>query len=1089
MPAILKQASPHPHSDIPLLRHIKPYHERLAHYNEIRAKIFSEVTTLDRVKRNTLRMRNYWHKIRSARKLLVSSVVDTQTDGRLYASITFLGLIEIGLLDTGANISCLGADLAAQDWSSCPNFKKISSRVKTADGSSHQITGFISTDVAYNGLTKRLDFYVIPSINKRVILGIDFWRIFQLAPGIISSIDTSKAMVDGTDTNLKKFPLSSSQEKRLDSVINLFPNYKEQGLGKTSLLSHDIDVGDAKPIKQRFYPVSPAVEKLIYVEVDRMLSEGVIEPSKSPWSSPMRLVIKPGKVRLCLDARRINECTKKDAYPLPNIDGIFSRLPKANIITKLDLKDAFWQIPLTDEAKAITAFTVPGRPLYQFTVMPFGLCNAPQTMCRLVDELIPADLKTCVFGYLDDVCVVSEDFDTHMSILIRLAEQFRRANLTLNVAKSRFCVTEVEYLGDIIGNGGIATDPKKVDAIKTWPSPKTIKQVRSFLGLVGWYRRFISNFSELVFPITEVLSTKKKFLWTDAAETAFQNLKNVITSAPVLQNPDFSKKFFVHCDASDCGVGAVLVQLSHDNVERPVAFMSKKLNTAQRNYSVTERECLAAVLAIEKFRCYLELQEFELITDHASLLWLMRQPNLKGRLARWAMRLQGYRFSVSHRRGSENIVPDALSRMHVEDVSAIELIEPEIDLDSACFDAAGYVQMRNEAETSEGKYPDLKVIGRYLYIRTKHEDGTDLGMQQAWKLWIPKGLTESVIRRAHESVVTAHGGMAKTLELIRRNFYWPGMVSQVRLYVRACDVCKSTKAPNQSLKPPMGKPAISERPFERLYIDILGPYPRSKRGYIGLLIVVDHLSKFHWLCPLKKFNTAPIKEFLQDHIFFTYGVPRCIVSDNGVQFKSSDFNAWLTSLGVKHIYTALYSPQSNASERVNRSLIAGIRAFLSDNHTEWDLHIYSISCALRNAYHQSIGCSPYFALYGFDMATHGKHYDLLKNFHLLGESVNILGRTDQLNLIRKEIKANIAKAYDQNERQYNLRTREISFKVGQEVFRRNFSQSNFSKQLNAKLNPQWLKSRVKAKLGSSYYVLEDLQGREMGTYHTKDIKQ
>jgi hypothetical protein len=159
--------------------------------------------------------------------------------------------------------------------------------------------------------------------------------------------------------------------------------------------------------------------------------------------------------------------------------------------------------------------------------------------------------------------------------------------------------------------------------------------------------------------------------------------------------------------------------------------------------------------------------------------------------------------------------------MHVEDVSAIELIEPEIDLDSACFDAADYVQMRNEPETSERKYPDLKVIGRYLYIRTKHEDGTDLGMQQAWKLWIPKGLTESVIRRAHESVVTAHGGMAKTLELIRRNFYWPGMVSQVRLYVRACDVCKSTKAPNQSLKPPMGKPAISERPFERLYIDIV----------------------------------------------------------------------------------------------------------------------------------------------------------------------------------------------------------------------------------------------------------------------------
>lgn len=255
----------------------------------------------------------------------------------------------------------------------------------------------------------------------------------------------------------------------------------------------------------------------MYQELDRILNEGVIEASQSLWSSPVSLVVKPGKVRLCLDARRINDWTKKDAYPLANIDGIFSRLPKANLITKLDLKDASWQIPLSDKAKAITAFTVPGRPLYQFTVMPFGLCNAPQTICRLVDQLIPPDLKTCVFGYLDDVCIVSEDFDKHLTVLMRLAAEFRRANLTLNVSKSRFCVTQVGYLGYLIGNGSIATDPNKVEGINSWPSPKTLKQARCFLCLVGWYRRFIKNFSELVFPITELLSTKRKFVWTDAA--------------------------------------------------------------------------------------------------------------------------------------------------------------------------------------------------------------------------------------------------------------------------------------------------------------------------------------------------------------------------------------------------------------------------------------------------------------------------------------------------------------------------------------------------------------------------------------------
>lgn len=313
-------------------------------------------------------------------------------------------------------------------------------------------------------------------------------------------------------------------------------------MGRTKLINHGIDVGEAKPIKQRFYPVSPAVEKVMFREIDRMLALGVIEESTSPWSSPMRLVLKPDKVRLCLDARKFNNVTKKDAYPLPNIEGIFSRLPKANLISKLDLKDAYWQIGLTEEAKPLTTFTVPGRPLYQFVVMPFGLRTAPQTMCRLMDQLIPADLRYSVFGYLDDLIIVSEDVSSHLTSVVRIAEEFRKANLTLNISKSAFCVTEVKYLGFIIGHGEMKTDPEKVEAIRNWPVPKNVKQVRGFLGLAGWYRRFIDNFSSLVFAITELLSTKRKYRWTDEAQAAFEKIKIALTTAPVLAYPDFSKK-------------------------------------------------------------------------------------------------------------------------------------------------------------------------------------------------------------------------------------------------------------------------------------------------------------------------------------------------------------------------------------------------------------------------------------------------------------------------------------------------------------------------------------------------------------------
>lgn len=802
----------------------------------------------------------------------------------------------------------------------------------------------------------------------------------------------------------------------------------------------------------------------------------------------MRLVLKPNKVRLCLDARKLNLATKKDAYPLPSIEGIFARLPKANLISKLDLKDAYWQVALDDDSKPLTAFTVPGRPLYQFVVMPFGLCNAPQTMCRLIDEIIPPDLRHCVFGYLDDLVIVSEDFESHLEVLVRIASQFRKANLTLNIGKSKFCVVKVNYLGYVIGNGGITTDPEKVSAILNWPIPNNLKQVRGFLGIAGWYRRFIENFSTEVFPITELLSCKKKFIWTKEAQGAFERIKILLTTAPVLINPDFSKKFFVHCDASDFGIGAVLVQLDENSQERPIAYMSRKLNSAQRNYSVTERECLAALEAIKRFRCYIEMQEFEVVTDHASLVWLMRQPNLSGRLARWVFQLQAFKFTVSHRKGSENIVPDALSRSVSAEVNSLTLIEPEIDLNSSHFEDEDYEELKVKIRENEEKYPDLRIVDKYVYFRTEHYTGDETQEQEAWKLWIPKNLREQVLTRAHSSEICCHGGICKTLDLIRRSFYWPGMVRDVRKFIQNCEVCKTTKAPNFVTKPPMGKQLTSIRPFQRLYIDLLGPYPRSKSGFIGLLIVLDHFSKFHWICPLRKFTSNVIQDFLEKQIFHVYGVPEVILSDNGSQFKSNEFNAFLTSYGVSHTYTAYYSPQSNASERVNRSLIAGIRAYLKNDHRLWDEKLSFISCALRNSIHQSLNISPYHALYGINMITHGSSYALLKNVQMLDEPSMKLSRDDQLQNLREDIRKSIKSAYEKTRDQYNLRTRIQSFNVGQEVFRRNFAQSSSEKAFNAKLAPLFIKSRVREKLGQHYYILEDLQGKLIGTFHVKDMR-
>lgn len=1027
---------------------------------------------------------------------------------RYYAKISFLGFDEYGLLDTGANLSCIGGSLARHDFAKYDIFKPARSNVRTADGSKQKVLGWIDANVTFKGNTRNLKLFIIPSISQNLILGIDFWKSFDLLQNVIAASDVIALNSSGISSpnflsadlpvhdisndaaNVKNFPLTTQERQQLDAVIKLFPNFEVQGLGRTNLISHSIDVGEAQPIKQRFYPVSPAVEKLMFGEIDRMLKLGVIEPSTSPWSSPMRLVVKPNKVRLCLDARKLNAVTKKDAYPLPNIEGILSRLPKANIISKLDLKDAFWQISLDKESKALTAFTVPGRPLYQFVVMPFGLCNAPQTMCRLMDELIPPELRHSVFGYLDDLVIVSEDFSSHIEVLLSISAQFRKANLTLNITKSQFCVTSVNYLGYIIGNGGITTDPEKVSAIQNWPVPKNLKQVRGFLGLAGWYRRFLQNFSTETFPITEVLSTKKKFKWTEDAQLAFERVKSLLTSAPVLTNPDFTKKFYLHCDASDVGIGAVLVQLDRDGYEKPIAFMSKKLNSSQRNYSVTERECLAAIEGIKKFRCYLEMQEFEVITDHSSLLWLMRQPDLSGRLARWVFKLQSYNFSISHRRGSDHVVPDALSRIPSATVDSIDICEPGIDLDSPHFDTdLEYIDLKKRIMGNEAQHPDVKVIDRFVYYRTEHYTGDETEENQSWKLWVPSKLRNETIFKAHNVPIASHGGMAKTLELLRRTFFWPGMARDVRDYIRNCEICKTTKAPNVVLKPPMGNLVETSRPFQRLYIDLLGPYPRSKAGNIGLLIVLDHMSKFHWIFPLRKFTSSSIQDNLLKQIFHVYGVPEYIVSDNGSQFRSNELNAFLTSLGIKHTYTALYSPQSNASERVNRSLIAGIRAYLKNDHKKWDENLTAISCALRNTIHTSIKCSPYHALYGFDMVTHGSSYDLMRKLKLLNDPTVRLQRDDQLQIIRQNLRKYIKEAHERNQSGYNLRTRPRAFNVGDTVFRRNFAQSNSEKNFNSKLAPVFIKAKVKEKLGNHYYVLADEDGNHTGTYHCKDIRE
>lgn len=718
--------------------------------------------------------------------------------------------------------------------------------------------------------------------------------------------------------------------------------------------------------------------------------------------------------------------------------------------------------------------------------MPFGLTNGPQTMSRLMDIVVPPTLRHQVFIYLDDLLLVSQTFEDHLKLLAEVAHHLRKAGLTLNIAKCKWCLKEVRYLGYLIGYGVIKTDPDKISAISELPPPKSVRDVRKFLGLASWYRRFIENFSGLTAAISDLTKKTKTFNWTKEADEAFEKLKISLTTAPVLITPSFEKPFVIQCDASKLGIGGVLAQEDDEGVERPIAFYSYKLNQSQKNYSITELECLAALKCVEKFREYVEGHKFKIVTDHASLQWLMRQTDLNGRLVRWSLRLQGFNFSIEHRKGSLQTVPNALSRLSLDEISDVE-IQPEIDLMSPAFDSLDYVKLRNLILENENSFPDLKVVDKFVYKRVDFANGDPYSEASTWKLWVPKELSEEVIRRCHSLPNSSHCGIGKTLEKIRRNLFWPKMSLNVRDFIGKCVECKQAKAPNMILLPLMGNQIKSERPLQRLYMDFLGPYPRSKRRNVGVFVILDHFSKYPIIQAVKKFTAVGVCDFLLSHVFNHFGVPEFVVTDNGTQFRSNHFKELLDKYGIKHILTAVYSPQSNSSERLNRSILAAVRSYLKKDQREWDSHLDNICIALRSLVHSSLGYSPYHVLFGHPMITHGRSYEMLRNLSSLEDSEEI-NHFDKLQLIRDNVMKNLESAYNNYQKYYNLRSRPIEYREGDEIYRRNFVLSKKSNNFNAKLAPKWLKCRIIKRIGNCYYEISDLKGKLIGTFHAKDLK-
>lgn len=967
--------------------------------------------------------------------------------------------------------------------------------VRVADGSKHSVSGVVLLPILMGNITHELSFLVVPALRDTVVLGIDFWIRFKIVLGVKGTElylnQASDTLGDlgnhGVYSITDERAMNAEQRGELGKIIHLYKGLDKK-LGRTHLTSHHIDTADAPPVKQRHYPLSPAMLKKVNVVLDQMLADDVVEPSESPWSSPTVIVSKAsGEIRLCFDGRAVNKVTKKDAYPLPFISRILDKLRDAKYISSIDLRSAFWQIPLTESSKEKTAFTVPGRGLFQYKVMPFGLCNAPQTLQRLMDRLFGPEFDDSIFAYLDDIVIVNRDFESHLECLRKVLEKLQMANLSINLEKCQFCRPELEYLGYIVDQFGLRTDPKKVEAIMQYPQPRTTTELRRFLGLASWYRRFIDRFSDLTAPLTALIAgTQRKkrasIGWNSEAQKAFEELKLRLCRTPVLRCPDFDLGFTIQCDASNVGLAAVLTQ-NTGTEEYVVAYASRTLTNAERKFSATEKECLAVLFGIEKYRSYIEGTKFQVLTDHFSLLWLHKLKDPTGRLGRWAVRLQQFDFDLIHRKGQENIVPDSLSR------APVELSTVEIDISDP---DPWYCRMVRKVLAKPQQFPEWRVADQKLYRFIENQTVGDERCQ--WKLVVPQKNRADVLRECHDDATAAHLGIFKTTHRVCLKYYWPKMAKDIKSYVLKCETCLAYKSRQFKQLGLMGNFCSVDRPFQMIATDLLGPYPRSSKGYKFVLVVVDWLTKFTLTFPLRSATAPAVARHLENDVFLTYGVPGIIVCDNGPQYVSRALKDLKTKYEIPKIwYTARYHPQPNFSERVNKTIVTAIATYLKEKHTSWDEELPRITCAIRTAVHEITRHSPYFLNFGREMVISGKDYGKPPaNTDCVKEATGaqfLRHKTTVLNKVYIDVVERLKKAYQKNKKNYDLRRRQCEFFVGDIVWKRNIMLSDAAKNTAAKFFPKFIKCEVTEKKSPLIYRLKNLlTGKDVGYYHVKDFK-
>ncbi|KAA0059477.1 hypothetical protein IC582_002782 [Cucumis melo] len=741
--------------------------------------------------------------------------------------------------------------------------------------------------------------------------------------------------------------------------------------------------------------------------VKEMLNSGVIRPSTSPYSSPVLLVKKKdGSWHFCVDYRAVNNATIPDKFPIPVVEELFDELCGATLFSKIDLKSGYHQIRMADEDVEKTAFrTHEGH--YEFIVMPFGLTNAPATFQALMNNIFKPFLRKFVLVFFDDILVYSKNEKNHVIHMGKVLAILRQHELYANQKKCHFAQERIEYLGHVISGEGVAVDPEKIRAISDWPQPTNVKETRGFLGLTGYYRCFVHNYRTIAAPLTQLLK-KGGFSWTEEATSSFDRLKSAMMSLPVLALSDFTKQFEIETDASGYGIGAVLVQ-----DRRPIAYYSHTLAMRDRARPVYERELMAVVLAVQRWRPYLLIGKFRVKTDQKALKFLLDQRIIQPQYQKWIAKLLGYSFEVVYKPGVENRAADALSRKPNE-VQLFGLSVPiTVDLDvikKEVFHDPKYEkiirQIKQNEESTENNYSlqnGLLMYKNRLVI-----------LKQS-------SLIPVILDTFHNSAVGGHSGFFRTYKRVAAELYWDGMKADIKKHCEECLTCQ------RSLQ--------------------------KSSGFEVILVVVDRLSKYGHFLPLKHPYTAKlVAELFVKEVVRLHGFPLSIVSDRDKIFLSHFWTELFRLSGTKLNKSTAYHPQSDGqTEVVNRGVETYLRCFCNEKPKEWAKWLPWTEYWYNTTFQRSIGMTPFQVVYGRQPPT------ILSYGSSPSKNSTIEEMLQERDIVLISLREHLRLAQEQMKVYADRKRRAVEFSVGEYVFLRirPYRQITVRSRRNEKLAPRF----------------------------------